>query len=133
GPPSRSSRHRDARPQSRRVAPASQTSSLRKTGREACPTSPNQDLGGRVGQASRPVQRLSSAVKACAAPLPHPIPPRHPSAEFREGLYIPRRTRMIGPQPQRIRRKTIRQGDVEFFQRLHLPIEPALRVRTKAI
>src|SRR5437762_2513921 len=61
------------------------------------------------------------------------IPPGHPAAEVGVSLDIAGRAGMVRPQPFRIRRKTICQRHVEFVERLHLAVEPALCARTQAV
>src|SRR5581483_8494737 len=61
------------------------------------------------------------------------ITTNHARAELGELFRVLWRTRVMRLHSAVLRRKTECDGHVEFFERLHLPVEPRLRVRPEAV
>src|SRR5206468_2132282 len=57
----------------------------------------------------------------------------HPCAEIGELVGIKWRTCVMGFYPAMLRREAECDGDLEFRQRIHLPVEPFRRIRPKAV
>src|SRR5918996_549379 len=61
------------------------------------------------------------------------IAPNLRGAELREAAAVARWTGMVRAKALRLRGEAERQRDVERFERLHLAVEPSLRVRPETV
>src|SRR5690606_31601911 len=77
-----------------------------------------------AGPASRPRRRSPGSAGVATD---------HPDAELGVLLQLLRWTGVVGSHALRLRRDAEGEGDIEALERLHLAVEPGVRVRAKAV